>query len=400
MSGSKYVFDLSGEINKFLTGLKDNLSAWVVTDKTCNGLFRLVEKGKKYDVFSREEDFSKYGGKIIDALKKANAEFSVTLLSDGACENFATAARYLNGDVIALGDKNFLLKTAKYAKENGKACFAVLTTPNFDGLFARERERAETSLKAIVIDSEILVKGCYNYYSSAYSYAAIKTLDLIDYKLAVILKEKQFDEFYFSKARFLSALLRNAFKFSNYHEVILYVALLLSVVSALSNVFTGGGGERLKKAFKAKYPDINEGDCAFYAFIVGANAYHLAFSNDLTVGVLSQNLNADIAAASKLFSEQESVYRKNLKTHSAASLAATLRAVNGVRGKLLPDSSEILTSIKDYVESYVTLSGRELNLSPFNYEDTKEAVVISTYLDKGVTALTVLRDAGVFAAAK
>lgn len=426
MSGAKYLFDLSGEINKFLRSLKDDLGTWIVTAKTCDGVLRLAEKNKKYDVFSSEAAFKKHGGKITDALKKAGAEYSVTLFSEGASGKFAAAARFLTGDVIALGDKNFILSAAAYAKISGKSCYAVLTEPDFDGLFAAKGVACDknagektvggksadgknadgksadgkNALKAVVIDPEILVKGAVARFPEAYAFAALKTLDLIDYKLSVILKEKPFDEFYFSKARFLSALLKNAFKFSNYLEVILYVTLLTGVVSALSEVFTGGGGERLKKAFIAEYSDLSVSDCALYALIVGANAYHLTFSNDLTVGILAENVNADISAAAKLFGGGEKAYRKNLKAYSPAEIKAVFRAVNGARGKLLADSGEILTSLKDYIAGYETLSGKKFDAANFSYEKTKEAVKISFCVDSGVTALNLLTYAGVFAAAK
>lgn len=416
MSGAKYLFDLSGEINKFLRSLKDDLGTWIVTAKTCDGVLRLAEKNKKYDVFSSEAAFKKHGGKITDALKKAGAEYSVTLFSEGASGKFAAAARFLTGDVIALGDKNFILSAAAYAKKSGKSCYAVLTEPDFDGLFAAKGVACDknagektvggksadgkNALKAVVIDPEILVKGAAARFPEAYAFAALKTLDLIDYKLGVILKEKPFDEFYFSKARFLSALLKNAFKFSNCLEVILYVSLLTGVVSALSGVYTGGGGERLKKAFIAEYSDLSVSDCALYALIVGANAYHLTFSNDLTVGILAENVNADISAAAKLFGGGEKAYRKNLKAYSPAEIKAVFRAVNGARGKLLADSGEILTSLKDYIAGYETLSGKKFDAANFSYEKTKEAVKISFCVDSGVTAFNLLTYAGVFAAAK
>lgn len=416
MSGAKYLFDLSGEINKFLRSLKGDLGTWIVTAKTYDGILRLVQKSKKYDVFSSEAAFKKYGGRITDALKKVGAEYSVTLLSEGAGGKFAAAARFLTGDVIALGDKNFILLAAAYAKKSGKSCYAVLTEPDFDGLFTAngavggktagekpvgvENTGGKNALKAVVIDPEILVKGTAARFPRAYAFAALKTLDLIDYKLSVILKEKPFDEFYFSKARFLSAFLKNAFKFSNYLDVILYVSLLTGVVSALSDVYTGGGGERLKKAFIAEYSDLSESDCALYALVVGANAYHLTFSNDLTVGILAENVNADIFAAAKLFGGDEISYRKNLKKYSPAEMKAVFRAVNGARGKLLSDSGEILTSLKDYIAGYETLSGKKFDCKQFNYETTKEAVKISFCVDAGVTALNLLTYAGVFAAAK
>ena len=414
MSGAKYLFDLSGEINKFLRSLKDDLGTWIVTAKTCDGILRLVQKSKKYDVFSSEAAFKKYGGRITDALKKAGAEYSVTLLSEGAGGKFAAAARFTTGDVIALGDKNFVLLAADYAEKSGKDLFAVLTEPDFDGLFTRRALTGKTAvdnpaynsaggknaLKAVIIDAEILVKGATDRFPAAYAFAAVKTLDLIDYKLGVILKEKPFDEFYFSKARFLSALLKNAFKFSNYLEVILYVSLLTGVVSALSDVYTGGGGERLKKALIAEYPNAYESDCALYALIVGANVFHLTFSNDLTVGVLAENVNADISAAVKLFGGNGSDYRKNLKAYSPAEIKAVFRAVNGARGKLLADSGEILTSLKDYIAGYETISGKKFDGAVFTYEKTKEAAEASTCLNPGVTALNLLTYAGVFAAAK
>lgn len=394
----KYLFDLTGEINKFLRGLNDSLSSWIITAKTSDGILKFIEKGKKYDVFSSEADFNKYGVKIIDALKRAGAEYSVTLLGDGASGKFAAAARFLTGDVIALGDKNFILSTVDYAKSAKKTCYAVLTALQFDGLFSK-LGGAVNPLKAVVIDPEILVKGSLDKYPAAYAVAAVKSLDLIDYKLAVILKEKPFDEFYFLKARFLSALLKNAFKFSNYCDVILYVTLLSGVVSALSGVYNGGG-ERLKKAFIAEYSDISESDCALYALIVGANLYHFAISNDLRLGVIPENYNADVSAAAALFGCDESVLRKDLDIPSSAALAAKFRAVNAARGKLILDSAEILTSLNACVTGYETLTGKKFDISPFSYEKTKRAVIASAYLSGGVTAPSLLMHAGVFASVK
>ena len=91
---------------------------------------------------------------------------------------------------------------------------------------------------------------------------------------------------------------------------------------------------------------------------------------------------------------------KNLKKYSPAEMKAVFRAVNGARGKLLSDSGEILTSLKDYIAGYETLSGKKFDCKQFNYETTKEAVKISFCVDAGVTALNLLTYAGVFAAAK
>lgn len=392
----KYLFDLTGEVNKFLRGLKDPLSSWIITAKTCDGIFKLIEKGKKYDVFSNDADFNRYGVKVLDALKKAGAEYSVTLLGDGASGKFAAAARFLTGDVIALGDKKFISATVDYAKSAKKTCYAVLTDIDFDGLFSKSGE-ADNPLKAVIIDPEILVKGSLDRYPAAYAFAAVKSLDLIDYKLSVILKEKPFDEFYFLKARFLSAMLKNAFRFSNYHDVILYVALLGGVISALSCVYDGGG-KSLKKAFTAEYVAVKESDCALYALIVGANAYHFTFANDLRLGVLPENYNADISSAATLFGCAESDIRKNFEIPASSSLAAKFRAVNAVRGKLLLDSGEILTALKTYVSGYEALTGEKFDESPFSYEKTKRAVIASAYLGCGVTAPALLIEAGVFAA--
>ena len=396
--GEKYLFDLSGEINKFLRDLKGDLGCWVITAKASDGFFKLVEKSKKYDVFSSEADFKKYGGKITDALKRAGAEYSVTLFADGASGNYAAAARYTAGEVIALGDKNFIAATADYAKKSGKVCYAALTAPDFHGLFSKTAKSAGGALKAVIVDAEILVKGSAEKLPAAYAFAALKPLDVIDYKLAVILKEKPFDEFYFLKARFLNAMLKNAFKFSNYGDVILYVALLTEAVSALSDVYAHGGGVRLKTAFAAEYADKSEGDCALYALVIGANVYRFAFLSDLRLGVFAENYNADIAAASALFNKSEAVLRADFNVPSPSALAATFRAVNGARSKLLADGDDLLISLKTYIAGYETLTGKKFDLTLFDYEKTKRAVIASTYLCGGVTVPALLRDAGVFAA--
>lgn len=401
----KKLVNLNEEIN-VINSVVPFMSNAVVGDVTANlTVLSQAFSGGKIEIVMAEKDFYLIGAKVVEAFKNCKAETKLLLIEDKDF-NYTEVRSSFNsnvGAVIAVGDKNLLSAVRYYSSIHSVPCFAVVTTPFFEKVFAKnvylKTENVSVKMpaehyKKVYIDPEIISKAQKEYFAKSYVSVISKLTSLIDYKLNCFLSGESVDNKLFALLKRAVNIVASLLEYQNYKHALIVAELYVATVNAYSDFLSGTGVEVLKEALSIFAPNLKGAEKSVIAFEKTAKIYHMFFTNDFSDLLSSPDYLSDLELLVESTKRDRAVFSKNLKIPGEKRRRLINLLLEKTRDDFKRETSlimSILPAVKSVYQAILQTKEKPI----ISYKQIKNAVTVAPYLTDKTSALTLCRDMGV-----
>lgn len=387
-------YDLKGKEKSFLFGntdIESRVFTKILFEPVSLAANRIVALGyQRAAVVCLESDFSRYGRAVKKIFCDAGLVSEIVALGEKASkEDFYAlygSKPFKGGIIIAVGDER-LNNTAKIvAAEKGCGlAFIPLSCRLSDALTGRAEINGEKVGCArpnfLVLDPEFYSSDKKRYFAEAYGEGIAASLDLIDYKIAVLTGRTKFDKGVFTLLSEAANYALNIRKFESVAEGLVISQLKISLAKEYSSVTDFSSISKVAEVL-GRVRDFTEGERKLRAFYALLPLYKLYLSSDEQVyGRESDAVKASGEVAEFIsVPEYEAVLNIAPLGENAVEEAMAIRAV--AKRAFLRDIDALISAIPSIEKNYAFLYSGKKRLYDFSPADMKKAIKAAAYFSE------------------
>lgn len=393
-------FNLKEELNCILSN-DFNKKSKITVSQLSDAVFSVSKNLKgNLSIVLEKNNFKKYKSVIEKSLSSYKDDKNYFIVEDTE-SNFNL--NFKNSVVLVIGGENLIIKSVNLANKYKIDCYAFLTESNVDYLFC---DIAKTynlglpffvdmkNLKKIFIDLDILVGQNDDLFSISYIKSISNILTLIDYKIRILLSNKESDKKNYNLVKEIINKALTFTKYSSKKEVLIYCDLLNAIIKANSDILLDSGVELFKDALKIFCPDIKEGERYFISYIKLGNLYHFYFNNDFSSYLLSCDYNKDVEELSKNTKISPNYFKNKLKVPSIKRQKLIKELKIKISKAFLSETATAIKIQNLVRKTYFAISNKNKEYI-LKKEQVKKALKFCTYFSDKVSLLTLIRDEGI-----